>query len=89
VCYSHYTPFVLFMFLACYCSHPSLTLCFDGLDVDSKRSRQCTSQERVGVQEEEGFLVMQKSDAFTEKALLEGAGEVLNSAMTNPMFGVL
>jgi hypothetical protein len=46
-------------------------------------------QERVGVQEEEGFLVMQKSDAFTEKALLEGAGEVLNSAMTNPMFGVL
>lgn len=41
------------------------------------------------MQEEEGFLVMQKVDTFTEKALLEGAGEVLSSAMTNPMFGVL
>lgn len=41
------------------------------------------------MQEQEGFLVMQKVDTFTEKALLEGAGEVLSSAMTNPMFGVL
>lgn len=41
------------------------------------------------VQEQEGFLVMQRVDTFTEKALLEGAGEVLSSAMTNPMFGVL
>lgn len=44
---------------------------------------------QADLQEQDGFLVMEKVDTFTEKALLEGAGEVLNSAMTNPMFGVL
>jgi hypothetical protein len=42
-----------------------------------------------GLQEEGGFLVLGKGDPRVEKALLEGAADVLNSAMTNPMFGVL
>lgn len=32
---------------------------------------------------------MHKGDQVFEKAVLEGAGDVLNSALTNPMFGML
>eukprot|EP01025_Chloroclados_australasicus_P033538 TRINITY_DN34241_c2_g1_i1.p1 TRINITY_DN34241_c2_g1~~TRINITY_DN34241_c2_g1_i1.p1 ORF type:complete len:342 (-),score=69.32 TRINITY_DN34241_c2_g1_i1:32-982(-) len=43
----------------------------------------------VGFEEEGEFYVMPKKDPKLEKATLEGAAEVLDSAMTNPMFGML
>lgn len=41
------------------------------------------------MQDEDGVLVLPKKDAKYEKAVLEGAGQVLDSAMNNPMFGTL
>ena len=41
------------------------------------------------MQDEDGVFVLPKKDAKYEKAVLEGAGQVLDSAMTNPMFGTL
>ena len=41
------------------------------------------------VQDNGEVWTMPKGDASFEKAVLEGAGDVLDSAMNNPMFGVL
>lgn len=41
------------------------------------------------MQEEDGVLVLPKGKEAFEKAVLEGAGSVLDSALNNPMFGVL
>jgi hypothetical protein len=43
----------------------------------------------LNVQKEGTVLVMPKKDPAFQKAVLEGAGAVLNSALTNPMFGML
>eukprot|EP00892_Ulva_mutabilis_P007889 jgi/Ulvmu1/5472/UM023_0008.1 len=43
----------------------------------------------VGFVEEDGALVLPKKEAPYEKAILEGAGQILDSALTNPMFGAL
>lgn len=43
----------------------------------------------LNVQKEGTVLVMPKKDPAFQKAVLEAAGAVLNSALTNPMFGML
>ena len=52
-------------------------------------ARATASNVRCVLQKEETALVMHKGDEAFEKAVLEGAGDVLNSALTNPMFGML
>jgi hypothetical protein len=39
--------------------------------------------------DDEGCLEMPKKDTTHEIAVLKGAADVLDSAMNNPMFGVL
>jgi hypothetical protein len=53
------------------------------------RSGTVSSDDACALQEDGEYLVMEKRGAEYEKAVLEGAGDVLTSALTNAMFGVL
>ena len=53
------------------------------------RSPMQLTYEMQCVQEDDGSLVMHKGDEKVERSLLEGAADVLDSAMNNPMFGKL